>query len=174
MSASPAAKPIRVLLIDDSSIIRMGLRAVMEDRPEIAIVGEAGNAAEGLIAADKLKPDVVLLDLNLPDKPGFAVCRELLKRHRLVRVLILTSATDERNVHEAVAAGAQGYLLKDSDGRALAQAITRVAAGHSVLDPLLTDRVLNLMKHPPAAGRKANWPSCPGRNARCWPCSPMA
>ena len=148
MSASSPSRPVRVLLIDDSSIIRLGLRAVLEDRSDITIVGEAGNCAEGLVAVDKFKPDVVLLDLNLPDKPGFTVCREILKRHSTVRVLILTSATEERNVHDAVAAGAQGYLTKDSDGEALVQAITRVAAGHSVIDPTLANHMLNLVKNP--------------------------
>ena len=148
MSPAPAPKPVRVLLVDDSSIIRMGLRSVMEDRNDVTIVGEAGNCADGLAAVDKLKPDVVLLDLHLPDKPGFTVCREILKRHRNVRVLILTSATEERNVHDAVAAGAHGYLTKDSDGESLVQAIVRVAAGHSVIDPSLSSHMLNLVKSP--------------------------
>lgn len=148
MSATPSSKPIRVLLIDDSSIIRLGLRTVLEDRSDIIIVGEAGNCADGLHAVEKFKPDVVLLDLNLPDKPGFTVCREIVKRHSTIKVLILTSATEERNVHDAVAAGANGYLTKDSDGNALVQAITRVAAGHSVIDPSLTSHMLSLVKNP--------------------------
>ena len=148
MTPANTPRPVRVLLIDDSSIIRMGLRAVMEDRSDLTIVGEAGNCADGLAAVDKFNPDVVLLDLHLPDKPGFTVCREILKRHRDVRVLFLTSATEERNVHDAVAAGAHGYLTKDSDGEALVQAITRVAAGHSVIDPSLTSHMLSLVKNP--------------------------
>jgi len=94
-----------------------------------------------------LKPDVVLLDLRLPDKPGFAACREILQQRPETRVIILTSATEERNVHEAIAAGAHGYLLKENDGSSLVAAIVRVAAGHSVLDPSLADQMLNLMKH---------------------------
>lgn len=148
MSAVPPNHPIRVLLIDDSSIIRLGLRSVLEDRSDITIVGEAGNCAEGLIAVEKCMPDVVLLDLHLPDKPGFTVCREILKRHSATKVLILTSATEERNVHDAVAAGAHGYLTKDSDGDSLVRAIARVAAGHSVIDPALTDHMLSLVKNP--------------------------
>lgn len=148
MSSPVPGKPIRVLLIDDSSIIRLGLRTVLEDRSDITIVGEAGNCTEGLAAVEKLQPDLVMLDLHLPDKPGFTVCREILKRHRSTKVLILTSATEERNVHDAVAAGAHGYLTKDSDGDALVQAITRVAAGHSVIDPSLTSHMLNLVKNP--------------------------
>jgi two-component system response regulator DevR len=148
MSSSPS-RSIRLLMIDDSSIIRLGLRAVLEDSPEITIVGEAGTAAEGLAAVEQLKPDVVLLDLRLPDKSGLAVCQEIMRRHSSTRVLILTSAADERHMHEAIGAGAQGFLLKDSDGKALVAAITRVAEGHSVIDPSLTDKVLNLMKRRP-------------------------
>lgn len=151
MSKAPGPPPVRVLIVDDSSLIRLGLRAALEDRADLTIVGEAGNGAEGLAAVGRLQPDVVLLDLRLPDRPGFAVCRDILKGSRAVRVLILTSSTDERNVHESIAAGASGYLLKDSDGPTLAQAILRVAAGHSVLDPSLTDSVVRLMKQPPGS-----------------------
>ena len=144
---APAAPPIRLLMIDDSPLIRAGLRAVLEDQPAVTIVGEAGTAAEGLAAVSLLRPDVVLLDLRLPDKPGFAACREILQERPETRVIILTSATEERNVHEAIAVGAHGYLLKENDGASLVAAITRVAAGHSVLDPSLSDQLLNLMKH---------------------------
>jgi two-component system response regulator DevR len=143
----PAAPPVRLLIIDDSPLIRAGLRAVLEDQPAVAIVGEAGTAADGLAAVQLLEPDVVLLDLRLPDKPGFAACREILQLRPKTRVIILTSATEERNVHEAIAVGAHGYLLKENDGASLVAAILRVAAGHSVLDPSLADQVLNLMKH---------------------------
>ena len=144
---APAAPPVRLLMIDDSPLIRAGLRAVLEGQPAVVIVGEAGTAAEGLAAVELLRPDVVLLDLRLPDKPGFAACREILLLRPATRVIILTSATEERNVHEAIAVGAHGYLLKENDGASLVAAITRVAAGHSVLDPSLADQVLNLMKH---------------------------
>jgi DNA-binding NarL/FixJ family response regulator len=146
MTAS-AAPPVRLLMIDDSPLIRAGLRAVLEDQPAVTIVGEAGTAADGLAAVVLLKPDVVLLDLRLPDKPGFAACREILQQRPETRVIILTSATEERNVHEAIAVGAHGYLLKENDGASLVAAIVRVAAGHSVLDPSLADQMLNLMKH---------------------------
>jgi two-component system, NarL family, response regulator DevR len=145
-----ATAPIRLLLIDDSPLIRAGLRAVLEDRPAVTIVGEAGTAAEGIAAAMLLRPDVVLLDLRLPDQPGFAACRAILRERSETRVIILTSATDERNVQEAIAAGAHGYLLKEIDGATMAAAIERVAAGHSVLDPSLADQVLHLMKHGPS------------------------
>ncbi len=147
---TPAAPPpVRLVLIDDSPLIRAGLRTVLESYPSVAIVGEAGTAAEGLAAVVSQKPDVVLLDLRLPDRPGLAVCRDILQRRPGTRVLILTSAAEERTVREAIAIGAHGYLLKENDGASLVAAISRVAAGHSVLDPSIADQVLRLMKRGP-------------------------
>jgi two-component system response regulator DevR len=147
MSAAHEPKAIRVLLVDDSPIIRLGLRSALEDYPDIAIVAEAGTAAEGVAAVGKFKPDIVLLDLHLPDKSGLQACRDLLKIRPQTRVLILTSSSNERNVQEAMGAGAQGYLLKDNDGLALANALRAVAAGRPVLDPSMAGPVLNLVKH---------------------------
>lgn len=146
MSAATVVARIRVLLVDDSPLIRLGLRAALEDHATITIVGEAGNAADGLSAAARLHPDVVLLDLRLPDLSGLEACRRCQALPAPPRVLILTSSTDEQNVQEAVAAGALGYLLKDNDSATLAAAITQVAAGRSVLDASLTDQVMHLMR----------------------------
>ncbi len=142
-----APNPIRVLLIDDSPIIRLGLRSALEDYADILIVAEAGSAAEGLAAVAKHKPDVVLLDLHLPDKSGLQVCRELLKLRPQTKVLVLTSSSNERHVQEALSAGARGYLLKDNDGSALANGLRTVAAGQPVLDPSMASQVLNLVKN---------------------------
>lgn len=150
MSASAEA-PVRLVIIDDSPLIRAGLRTVLEGYADVRIVGEAGSAAEGVAAVTKHRPDVVLLDLRLPDRPGLAACRDILQRVPATRVLILTSSTDERHVHEAIAIGAHGYLLKETDGASLVAAVKRAAAGHSVLDPSLADQMLNLMKRPPGA-----------------------
>lgn len=147
MSVPADTKPIRVLLIDDSPIIRLGLRSALEDCADIMIVGEAGSAAEGIAAAAKHKPDVVLLDLHLPDKSGLLACRDLLKARPQTKVLILTSSSNERNVQEALSAGAQGYLLKENDGATLASALRTVAGGRPVLDPSMAGQVLNLVKH---------------------------
>jgi DNA-binding NarL/FixJ family response regulator len=139
-------KRIRVLIVDDSPIIRLGLRSALEDYPDLVIVGEAGTAGEGVAAVGKLKPDVVLLDLHLPDRPGLQACRELLKVRPTTQVLILTSSSNERNVQEAMSAGARGYLLKDNDGATLAAALRNVATGNPVLDPSLAGQVMNLMR----------------------------
>lgn len=158
MRAPSETKPIRVLLIDDSPIIRLGLRSALEDYADIAIIGEAGTATEGIAAVAALKPDVVLLDLHLPDKSGFHACRELLKLRPQTRVLILTSNSNERNVQEAMTSGAQGYLLKDNDGASLAEGLRKVAAGEAVLDPSMAGQVLNLVKRRPglSAAEKLN------------------
>ncbi len=148
MNASDGARPpIRVILIDDSPIIRLGLRSALEDCADIAIVGEAGNVAEGIAAVDQHRPDIVLLDLHLPDKSGLVACRELMKGHPRLKILVLTSSSNERHVQEALSAGARGYLLKDNDGAALANALRTVAGGQPVLDPSMAGQVLNLVKH---------------------------
>jgi len=141
-----AAKKIRLLLVDDSPIVRLGLRAALEDQSDIEIAGEAPNAAEGIAAAAKLRPDVVLLDLQLPDRSGLHACREMLRATPGLRVLVLTSNNNERNVQEAMNAGAQGYLLKENDGASLARAVRQAAAGLPVLDPSMAGQVLNLVK----------------------------
>lgn len=151
MNPTPPADPVRLLIVDDSPLIRLGLRSALEDRPEVTIVGEAGTAEEGIALAARLEPEVVLLDLRLPDRPGFDACRAITQRNPATRVLILTSSTDERNVQQAISAGADGYLLKDNDGAMLAAAILQVASGRSVLDPTLTNQVVSLVKHRPEA-----------------------
>jgi two-component system response regulator DevR len=144
MTAVP--HPIRLVIIDDSPLIRAGLRAVMEGIAAVEIVGEAGTAEQGIAAVMRHAPEVVLLDLRLPDRSGLSVCGDILRRRPETRVLILTSAADERNVHEAISLGANGYLLKENDGASLVAAIIRVAAGHSVVDPSLSDQMVRLMK----------------------------
>jgi DNA-binding NarL/FixJ family response regulator len=142
--SSPA---IRVLLVDDSPIIRLGLRSALEDFADLAIIGEAGTAAAGLELLNRLKPDVVLLDLNLPDKSGLLACRDYLRSRPHVAVLILTSSNSERHMHEAIAAGARGYLLKENEGTVLASALRTVAKGDSVIDPSMAGQVLNLVRN---------------------------
>lgn len=152
----PAKSPLRVLLIDDSPIIRLGLRSALEDHDDIAIVGEAGTAAAGLDAVTTLKPDAVLLDVNLPDKSGLLACRDFLRVRPQLSVLILTSSSSERHMQEAIAAGAKGYLLKENDGPTLAAGLRAVCRGEPVLDPSMASQVLNLVRNraTPSAAEK--------------------
>jgi two-component system response regulator DevR len=144
-----APAPLRIVLVDDSPLIRLGLRAALEDRTDITIVGETGTATAGVALVQELRPDLVLLDLRLPDKPGFDACREICASVPATRVLMLTSATDDRNVQQAIAAGAYGYLLKDNDAATLVAAILQVASGRSVLDPTLADQVIRMVRRGP-------------------------
>jgi two-component system response regulator DevR len=139
-------KRVRVLLVDDSEVVRMGLRSLLGGQTGIEIIGEAGNVATAVDTCAKLRPDVVLMDIRLPDGTGFDACRQILARQPDMRVLILTSVVDDTLVAEAIRAGVQGYLLKEINGRELVQAIFDVAAGQSILDPAATARVMRLVK----------------------------
>lgn len=144
---SPSSKtPVSLLLIDDSEVVRAGLRTLLGTEAGIQIVGEAMSVATGVEAAARLRPNLVLLDIRLPDGTGFEACRQILKRAPDTRVLILSSVADDAMVDEAIRSGANGYLLKEIDGRGLVNAICDVAAGKSILDPAITARVMRLVK----------------------------
>lgn len=140
--------PIRILVVEDSALVRHGLKTVLATAgdPPLQIVGEAGTNAEAIAACARLKPDVVLLDIRLPDGSGFTACREMLQHHPALRVLVLTSHSNDSFVYEAVNAGAHGYLMKEIDPAGLVQAVRDVAAGRSILAPDVTDRVLHLLR----------------------------
>lgn len=152
MTPSPE---IRVLIVDDSEVVRIGLRTLIGIEVTIEIVGDAATVAAGIAASRELKPDVVLLDVRLPDGTGIDACRQILKVSPETRVLILTSVLEASTVDDAIRAGAHGYLLKEIDGRALVNAIRDVAAGQSILDPAVTARVLELVKSSGGAGKDA-------------------
>ncbi len=142
-----STKPLlRVLVVDDSEVVRMGLRALLGAEKSLTIIAEAHNVASAVEAATRHQPDVVLLDIRLPDGTGFDACRQILQRSPATRVLVLTSVADEDVVDNAIRAGSHGYLLKEVHGRALVQAIHDVAEGKSILDPAITARVLALMR----------------------------
>lgn len=153
---------IRLLLVDDHEVVRLGLRALLTRDPELQIVGEAGTAAEAVTLAEAFTPDVILLDVRLPDADGVEVCRRLRDKQVACRILVLTSFGDEDTILRAIAAGAEGYLLKEIRSDALIQAIKNVARGQAVLDPAVTRSVLGRMRsagepqpEPPWAGLSA-------------------
>ena len=141
-----APPPVRIVIVDDSEVVRMGLRALLGGESAIQVVGEAPNVAAGIDASLRTRPDVVLLDIRLPDGSGFDACRAIVKRLPDTRVLILTSVADDSLVEEAIRAGAHGYLLKEVNARGLIQAIIDVAAGKSILDPAIAARVMRMLK----------------------------
>lgn len=140
---------IRVLLVDDSALVRRGVRSVITAHSQhgaIQVVGEAANAAEAMSEVLRLKPDVVLLDLRLPDGSGIDVCRRIHSEVPETRVLVLTSFVDDNLVYNAVIAGAHGYLMKEVDPPALLEAITKAASGQSILTPDITQRVMKMLR----------------------------
>jgi two-component system response regulator DevR len=144
------AKPISLLLVDDSELVRTGLKTLLVsrgDKTTFAVIGEAATAAGAVTETVRLQPDVVLLDIRLPDGTGFEACRHILTKVPDTRVLILTSVIDDNLVYEAMSSGAHGYLLKEINAQALWQAIIDVAAGKFILDPAVTTRVLNLVRN---------------------------
>ena len=145
MNSTPK-KRIRVMLVDDSEVVRMGLRALLSAEPALEIAGEASSVATAIETCGRVKPDVLLLDLRLPDGTGFDACRQILKRQPEMRVLVLTSVVDDGLVDEAIRSGAHGYLLKEINSRGLVQAIVDVSGGKSILDPAITARVMKLVK----------------------------
>ncbi|KAF0172564.1 MAG: two component LuxR family transcriptional regulator [Limisphaerales bacterium] len=139
-------KCIRLLLVDDHEVVRSGLGALLGQHGELEVVGEAGTVAAALETAERLKPDVVLLDVRLPDGSGFEACRSLHKLTPPVKVIILTAFADDEIVMQAIGSGAEGYLLKEIDEQGLVRAIKEVAEGRSILDPAVTRRVMNRVK----------------------------
>ncbi len=141
--------PIRALLVDDSALVRQGIKTVLaaqKPSPPIEVVGEASSVAEAVEQAERLNPDVVLLDIRLPDGSGFEACRAILKRRAAARILVLTSFTNDTFIYEAITSGAQGYLMKEIDPAGLVKAIHDIASGKSILAPDITAGVLRLMR----------------------------
>ena len=146
-----APHSISVLIVDDSELVRTGLKTLFEVNPEnttvrLRVAGEAYSVATAVAEASRLKPNVVLLDIRLPDGSGLTACRQILATEPDTRILILTSVIDDNLVYDAMSSGAHGYLLKEINAQGLRQAIVDVAAGKFILDPALTTRVLNLVR----------------------------
>jgi two-component system, NarL family, response regulator DevR len=150
MADAPTA-PIRVFLLDDHEIVRQGLRALLESQPGFEVVGEAATAAEAMARIPPIRPDVAVLDVRLPDGDGVQVCREVRAGSPEIQCLMLTSFADDEALFEAIMAGAAGYVLKQIKGTDIVDAIRRVAADQSLLDPDATRRVLERIRNPPEA-----------------------
>ncbi len=133
---------IRLLLVDDHKVVRLGLRALLEAEPDIEVLGEAATAVEGVRMAGQLQPTLVLMDIRLPDQNGIAACHQIRQQWPSIQVLMLTSFADEDLVLEAIDAGAAGYVLKQLDTTDLVSAVRAVGRGDAVLDPAVTQKVL--------------------------------
>jgi DNA-binding NarL/FixJ family response regulator len=133
---------IKVLLVDDQTLIRQGIRLLLEIETDIQVVGQAANGRAALEQVEILQPDVVLMDVRMPEMDGVAATRELSAHHPEVKVIILTTFEDDETVFEGLKAGARGYLLKDISSEEMARAVRKVAAGEALIEPRLTRKVL--------------------------------
>lgn len=141
---------IRTLLVDDHEVVRKGLRAMLEAQEDIEVVAEAGTAEEAVAKARAIRPDVVVMDVRLPDESGVAACRDIRSALPDTAVLMLTSFSDDQALFDSIMAGAAGYVLKQIKGSDLVDGIRRVAAGENLLDPAVTARVLDRVRNPQA------------------------
>jgi two-component system response regulator DevR len=139
----------RLFLLDDHEIVRRGLRELLEAEDDFEIVGEASTVEEAVNRVPATRPDVALLDVRLPDGSGVEACRDLRAADPELRCIMLTSYADDEALFDAIMAGASGYVLKQVRGAELIDGIRRVAAGHSLLDPALTARVLERLRQAP-------------------------
>ena len=145
----PFAGPVRVYLLDDHEVVRRGVRELLEAEADIVVVGESGSAQEAARRIPATRPHVAVLDGRLPDGSGIEVCREVRAVDPSIAGLILTSYDDDDALFAAIMAGASGYVLKQIRGHDLVDAVRRVAAGQSLLDPTLTRRVLERVRRGP-------------------------
>jgi len=145
----PAPEMIRVFLLDDHEVVRRGLRDLLEGEGDIEIVGESGLAQEAIARIPALRPHVAVLDARLPDGSGIDVCRQVRSVDPDIRALILTSYDDDEALFAAILAGASGYVLKQIASSDLVDGVRRVAAGQSLIDPLLIEKVLDRLRNGP-------------------------
>ena len=150
----------KVLIVDDQSLVRAGFRMILESEPEIEVVGEAADGLTAVLAARETEPDVILMDVRMPNVDGLEATRRLLEgKEHGPRILILTTFDLDEYVYEALRAGASGFLLKDTPPEQLVEAIHVVAGGDALLSPVVTRRVIaEFVRRPPATAR----PPAPG------------
>jgi len=146
-------QPLKVMLVEDHEVVREGLRMVLESTGDITVVAEASTASEAVANAAKARPDVIVMDVRLLEGNGIEATREIRSLVPRSRVLMLTSFQDDEALFASIMAGAVGYLLKRVRSQELISAIRAVAGGQSLLDPAVTERVLEQVRRGPALGR---------------------
>lgn len=137
---------MRILLVDDHEVVRLGVRALIERQPEMEVIGEASTVREAVNQAEQLAPDVVVLDIRLPGGNGLEACRQIKARRPDTRVIVLTSYPDDEVIFDAIASGADAYVLKQIGSDDLIHALERVGCGESLLDPSITSQVFAKMR----------------------------
>ncbi len=146
-------KKVRVLITDDQAIVRKGIRALLLTEPDIEVIGEAENGLAAIKQVETLHPDVILMDLMMPEMDGIEAIRRITTKQPKARILVLTSFATDDKVFPAIKAGALGYLLKDSSPEELVQAIRQVEAGESSLHPAIARKLLQELSRPPEPQR---------------------
>ena len=137
---------LRILLVDDHEVVRLGVRALIDRQPGMEVVGEAGTVRGAVTQTRHLQPDVVVLDIRLPGGSGLDACRQIKDYRPETRIIILTSFPDDEVIFDAIACGADGYVLKEIGSDELIRALERIGRGESLLDPSVTDRVFAKMR----------------------------
>lgn len=148
------SEKIRVLIADDHTVVRKGIRALLETEPGIEVVGEAADGEDALHRALALKPDVVLMDLVMPKMDGVQATKAIMERRPGVKILVLTSFAEDKRILSAIEAGALGYLLKDSSPQDLVRAIREVHRGESALHPKVAQRLVSQLREPEEPARE--------------------
>lgn len=146
---------MRILIVDDHEIVRIGLGSILDRQPGWQVVGQAATAQEAIEKARELEPDLILMDVRLPGESGIEACREILAHRPATKVVMLTSYPDEEAVYSSIMAGAAGYVLKDIGSSALVEALRRVERGESLLDPAITQVVINQLRTVLGDGKSA-------------------
>ncbi|MDQ6710314.1 MAG: response regulator transcription factor [Candidatus Dormibacteraeota bacterium] len=141
-----ASMPLRIVLVDDHEVVRNGIKLLLEETPEIHVVGEAGTVKDAIARAEWARPDVVIMDVRLPDGSGIEATREIRARLPKTQVLMLTTFADDEALFASIMAGAAGYVLKQIKGTDLVRAIQTVGRGESLLDPAVTKSVLDRLR----------------------------
>lgn len=143
---------LKILLVDDHEVVRLGLKSLLSHYPKFEVVAEAGTADEAIKLAQRFKPDVVVMDIRLPGKSGIEATREIVAQRAETKVIMLTTFADDDLLFDAISAGASGYVLKQIDSSELVNALDRIGRGESLLDPAVTQQVFKRMRE---SSRKA-------------------
>jgi two-component system, NarL family, response regulator DevR len=165
-AAKARPEPTRLVVVDDHEVVRRGLVALLERHDEFEVVAEAGSVAEAIETARQARPDLVIMDVRLPDGSGIEACREIRSELPDTRVIMLTSYPDEEAVLSAIISGASGYLMKNTRGRDLVAALQAVGRGDSLLDPAITERVLDRVRRVAAGGERDELADLTGQERR--------
>lgn len=137
---------LKILLVDDHEVVRLGLKSLLANYPKFEVVAEAGNAEEAIRRAGEYKPDVIVMDIRLPGKSGIEATREIIAKRPETKVIMLTTFADDELLFDAISAGASGYVLKQIDSGELINALERIGRGESLLDPAVTQQVFKRMR----------------------------